>query len=46
VDGGGTDAGLSTDHKPDYPSEKERIYRSVARARQSERERERERESP
>jgi serine/threonine protein phosphatase PrpC len=44
VDGGGTDAGLSTDHKPDYPSEKERIYRSVARARQSERERERERE--
>eukprot|EP00802_Teleaulax_amphioxeia_P013484 Tamp_13535.p1 GENE.Tamp_13535~~Tamp_13535.p1 ORF type:complete len:545 (+),score=140.30 Tamp_13535:103-1635(+) len=27
VDGGGTDAGLSTDHKPDYPSEKERIYR-------------------
>jgi len=27
VDGGGTDEGLSTDHKPDHPSEKERIYR-------------------
>lgn len=27
VDGGGTEEGLSTDHKPNYPSEKERIYR-------------------
>mmetsp|Transcript_3198 Transcript_3198/g.4912 ORF Transcript_3198/g.4912 Transcript_3198/m.4912 type:complete len:647 (-) Transcript_3198:172-2112(-) len=27
VDGGGTDRGLTTDHKPDLPSEKERIYR-------------------
>jgi len=27
VDGGGTDMGLTTDHKPDHPIEKERIYR-------------------
>jgi len=27
VDGGGTDFGLTTDHKPDHPSERERIYR-------------------
>lgn len=27
VDGGGTDGGLSTDHKPDHPSERERIER-------------------
>jgi serine/threonine protein phosphatase PrpC len=27
IDGGGTDSGLTTDHKPDHPSEKERIYR-------------------
>lgn len=27
VDGGGTDSGLTTDHKPDHPSERERIYR-------------------
>lgn len=27
VDGGGTDEGLSTDHKPDHPVERERIYR-------------------
>ena len=27
VDGGGTDQGLTTDHKPDWPSERERIYR-------------------
>lgn len=27
VDGGGTDNGLTTDHKPDNPDEKERIYR-------------------
>lgn len=27
VDGGGTDQGLTTDHKPNYPSERERIYR-------------------
>lgn len=27
VDGGGTDRGLTTDHKPDLPSERERIYR-------------------
>lgn len=27
VDGGGTDAGLTTDHKPSHPSERERIYR-------------------
>jgi serine/threonine protein phosphatase PrpC len=27
VDGGGTDQGLTTDHKPDNPDEKERIYR-------------------
>lgn len=27
VDGGGTDQGLSTDHKPDHPDEKARIYR-------------------
>mmetsp|Transcript_33541 Transcript_33541/g.85820 ORF Transcript_33541/g.85820 Transcript_33541/m.85820 type:complete len:539 (-) Transcript_33541:82-1698(-) len=27
VDGGGTDQGLTTDHKPDHPSERERIYR-------------------
>jgi len=28
VNGGGTDGGLTTDHKPDHPSEKERIYRT------------------
>lgn len=27
VDGGGTDQGLTTDHKPNHPSERERIYR-------------------
>merc|ERR1740133_505056 len=27
VDGGGSDEGLSVDHKPDHPSERERIYR-------------------
>lgn len=27
VNGGGTDRGLTTDHKPDHPSERERIYR-------------------
>merc|ERR1719401_2042955 len=27
VDGGGTDQGLTTDHKPDHPSERERIER-------------------
>lgn len=27
VDGGGTDEGLTTDHKPDHPVERERIYR-------------------
>ena len=27
VDGGGTDSGLTVDHKPDHPSERERIYR-------------------
>lgn len=27
VDGGGTDKGLTTDHKPDHPAESERIYR-------------------
>jgi serine/threonine protein phosphatase PrpC len=27
VDGGGTDKGLTTDHKPDHPAEQERIYR-------------------
>eukprot|EP00927_Polykrikos_kofoidii_P066602 TRINITY_DN6216_c1_g1_i3.p1 TRINITY_DN6216_c1_g1~~TRINITY_DN6216_c1_g1_i3.p1 ORF type:complete len:554 (+),score=142.94 TRINITY_DN6216_c1_g1_i3:155-1663(+) len=27
VDGNGTDKGLTTDHKPDHPSERERIYR-------------------
>lgn len=27
VDGGGTDQGLTNDHKPDTPSERERIYR-------------------
>lgn len=27
VDGGGTDSGLTIDHKPDDPTEKERIYR-------------------
>lgn len=27
VDGGGTEQGLTVDHKPDYPSERERIYR-------------------
>jgi len=27
IDGGGTDGGLSTDHKPDHPGERERIYR-------------------
>lgn len=27
VDGGGTDQGLTTDHKPDHPTEEERIYR-------------------
>jgi len=28
VDGGGTDQGLTTDHKPDYPGEKARIERT------------------
>lgn len=27
VDGGGTDKGLTTDHKPDNPNERQRIYR-------------------
>lgn len=27
VDGGGTDQGLTIDHKPDHPSERDRIYR-------------------
>jgi len=27
VEGGGTDGGLTTDHKPDHPGEKARIYR-------------------
>jgi len=27
VDGGGTDQGLTVDHKPNYPGERERIYR-------------------
>jgi len=27
IDGGGTDSGLTTDHKPDHPSERARIYR-------------------
>jgi serine/threonine protein phosphatase PrpC len=27
VDGGGTDQGLTTDHKPDHPMERERVYR-------------------
>lgn len=27
IDGGGTDQGLTTDHKPDHPDERERIYR-------------------
>ena len=27
IDGGGTDSGLTTDHKPDHPGERERIYR-------------------
>lgn len=27
VDGGGTDSGLTIDHKPDHPDEKARIYR-------------------
>ena len=27
IDGGGTDSGLTTDHKPDNPSERARIYR-------------------
>lgn len=26
IDGGGTDQGLTTDHKPDHPMERERIY--------------------
>jgi len=28
VDGGGTDSGLTTDHKPDHPDERARIYRT------------------
>eukprot|EP00929_Paragymnodinium_shiwhaense_P045851 TRINITY_DN2337_c0_g2_i1.p1 TRINITY_DN2337_c0_g2~~TRINITY_DN2337_c0_g2_i1.p1 ORF type:complete len:668 (+),score=146.88 TRINITY_DN2337_c0_g2_i1:74-2077(+) len=28
VQGSGTDGGLTTDHKPDHPAEKERIYRT------------------
>lgn len=31
IDGGGTDQGLSTDHKPDYPSERARIERCGGR---------------
>jgi len=27
VDGGGTDQGLTVDHKPDHPGEQERVYR-------------------
>jgi len=27
IDGGGTDKGLTIDHKPDHPDERERIYR-------------------
>jgi len=27
IDGGGTDQGLTTDHKPDHPSERDRVYR-------------------
>jgi len=27
IDGGGTDQGLTTDHKPDHPMERERVYR-------------------
>mmetsp|Transcript_20654 Transcript_20654/g.48199 ORF Transcript_20654/g.48199 Transcript_20654/m.48199 type:complete len:588 (+) Transcript_20654:67-1830(+) len=27
VDGGGTDEGLTTDHKPNHPAERQRIYR-------------------
>jgi protein phosphatase len=27
VDGGGSDKGLTTDHKPDHPNERQRIYR-------------------
>jgi len=27
VDGGGTDSGLTTDHKPNHPDERDRIYR-------------------
>merc|ERR1712176_303877 len=27
IDGGGTDKGLTTDHKPSHPAERQRIYR-------------------
>eukprot|EP00927_Polykrikos_kofoidii_P066603 TRINITY_DN6216_c1_g2_i1.p1 TRINITY_DN6216_c1_g2~~TRINITY_DN6216_c1_g2_i1.p1 ORF type:complete len:557 (+),score=129.53 TRINITY_DN6216_c1_g2_i1:175-1671(+) len=36
VDGGGTDQGLTTDHKPDHPSERERIYRCGGTVEQNE----------
>mmetsp|Transcript_11337 Transcript_11337/g.26123 ORF Transcript_11337/g.26123 Transcript_11337/m.26123 type:complete len:510 (+) Transcript_11337:153-1682(+) len=36
VDGGGTDSGLTTDHKPNHPSERERIYRCGGHVEESE----------